>query len=139
MSYDKYTENIVFIYEKNLNTVRLKIKSRKNSITRLFTITDFSFISFGFLLNYSNRLALKSIYFTDTNNLERKDELNEKIIFNKCSKINYNIYKLNCVSKDKVYCENVFCKICCKRTASIEPNTAKCLEKCYKILRKDIV
>lgn len=130
LSYDKNSENVAFIFEKNLNSLRIKIKSRKHNVQKLFTISNYYFISFSFIMNDSCKLALSSVYFTDTYNLGSDNSKVEKAIFNKCSSNNYLNFK--CPSKERSFCVSLFCKICCKRTISLNPVSIKCQIICNK-------
>ncbi len=134
--YDDNSDNFAFIYEKNLNSVRLKIKSRKQSIKRVFSINDFTFLSFGYFLNDSNKLALSSIYFTDTYNLDKSSE-NDAKIFQKCSKQNFKSF--SCVSKDIEFCQTLYCKICCKKTLRYINSIEKCQANCITSLKYNLV
>lgn len=136
ISFDKQSENFAFIYEKNLSALRIKIKSRKNTYKKLLSISDFSFASFGFYMNDSNKLALSSIYFTDTYNLNDSDA-NDARIFNKCSKRNFQLFP--CPSKDAGFCQMLYCKICCKRTSSFEVSLDKCQASCVNAIRYNLV
>jgi hypothetical protein len=137
LSYDNISENVAFIYEKNLNSLRLKIKSRKHNIQKLFTIANYFYISFSFIMNDACKLSLSSVYFTDTYNLDEDNSKYEKTIFNKYSIDNYNSFK--CPSKEKQFCVILFCKICCKRTISLNPSFEKCQLACYKNIDNSIM
>ena len=135
INYDSLSPNFAFIYEKNMNSLRVKIKSRKSEYIKLFSLKDFSFISFGFFMNDSNHLALNSIYFSDTYNLSNKNE-DDKKIFTKCSKKNYLLSI--CASLDKKFCNLLYCKNCCKRSISFMDNSRKCVENCLDMLRNNL-
>jgi len=136
INFDKQSENFAFIYEKNLNALRIKVKSRKNSFKKLLSLNNFSFASFGFYMNDSNKLALSSIYFTDTYNLDDPYG-NDTVIINKCSKRNFRLFA--CPSKDVGFCQVLYCKICCRRTLSLEASQDKCQTNCINGIRFNLV
>jgi len=135
INYDKLSQNFAFIYEKSLNTMRIKIKSRKKSFKILITLNNFTFINFGFFMNESNRSALSSIYFSNIYTLHTGE--GENNVLNKCSK--YNFDHFYCVSKDVEFCQILYCKICCKKTISFEPFQAKCQANCINGLKNNLV
>jgi hypothetical protein len=107
------SQTITFILVKIKESLQLQVKRKSEKIYKtIFTIQNFHFVKFFFLLNPQNIASISSIYFSDTYGgsfVKVKEESNIKT----CTKDKFENFV--CHLKDKVLCKRLFCKSCCTK------------------------
>lgn len=143
-------KKIIFaiILVKNKKSIMVEIKLKSHVIFKnVFSVNDFNFIKFMFLMNPRNSASIKNVYFSDTfggnfvdkeNNISynKKDEsILQSGIKYECSEGIFTNYK--CIVNDKKVCKTLFCKSCCSKKLK-KKNPYKyedCFVKCHEGLK----
>jgi hypothetical protein len=139
--------NFAVILVKNSESLMIEIKLKSHVLFKnVFTIKDFSFIKFMFLMNPRNSGSVTNVYLSDTysGNFVKKENFSKKKIdeINSLSGIKYECsveifetYK--CIVDDKKVCKTLFCKSCCsKKLKKKNPYQYEgCFAKCHEGLK----